>query len=86
MGYVNSLFGNYGYIEVTAGQTITGSFQMVKCRGDVSATITTTNRQGDGSTDLVLSPSEELIAPMTSIVVTAGDVLVYLNATNYTIT
>lgn len=83
MAYVNSLFGNYGYIEVTAGETITGSFQMVKCRGLNLATITTINRQGASSSGLVLLPSEEVIAPMTSIEVTGGDVLVYLNAPNY---
>lgn len=85
MGYVNSLFGNYGYIEVSSGQTIVGSFQAVKTRGGSNATINATQRDGSASTGLTLTPTETLTAPLTSVEVTGGAVLVYLNAPNYTI-
>lgn len=85
MAYFNSDFGNYGYIEVASGQTISGSFQGIKNPYSVNADVDVTNRQGDSSTNSVLIPTDLLITQSTSVTVNTGAVLVYLNAPNYSI-
>lgn len=83
MSYANSLFGNNGYVELNAGETLTGSFQGVKTRGADSCVLTIENKQGDDSLDLTLKPAEMHISPCDRVVVTSGSAFVFLAAPNF---
>lgn len=77
MGVQKGQFGDNGYNELTSGTTA-GSWYAIKAVDNASATVTVVNRQGDGSTGLVIASGDVIYVTATSITVTDGKVHAYI--------
>lgn len=77
MGVQKGQFGDNGYNELTSGTTA-GSWYAIKAVDNASATVTVVNRQGDGSTGLVIASGDVIYVTAKSITVTDGKVHAYI--------